>query len=967
MTVEEQKSVPVATDRVVNPWILGVIALVIYAVCLNRWVTLRGLPWIAPITGWDWHPISTFWHPAYFSPLWVVCTFPFRILPVSLQPVALNFFSAVCATVTLVLLAQSVRLLPQDRTREQRIREHGAFSLLSGRWAFVPQVLAVAMLGFQSVFWSNAVSASNEMLDLMVFAFLVYCLLRYRIAQNENWLNALALVYGAGLSNNYALIGFFPFFLAALVWIKGLGFFNIQFIARMILLGLLGMSLYLLLPLLGSIGPQAQPFGATLLDELKQQSLLLRLVPGWIPLIACLSSIAPLLCAGFHWPEIEGELSAVGNALTRITFMAMNVLFLPVCLLIFYNWHISTNPAMHEAPSAFLPFYYLAALAAAYYTGYILVVFGKRPLLRAKFNTSRTFNRIMLACLAVLFFVAPLGLAWSNLPQIRSSNNGVLQRYAAETIAALPTRTAIVISDDPIRLQLLEAGYRKAGIPNPHIMLETGSLPHKQYFAYLENRYPQLQKRMAPLDKFPPRLAPTNVVDFISQLGRDYAIYYLNPSFGYFFEQFYLRPHQLVYEMKADPPDSYLPPPPTPAEIQENQKFWSQVEQTSLKRLPAYLADDDWDADRVSVDYSVALDFWGVELQRANHLADAHAAFAEACSVNTNNLMARFNLEYNEQLQKGNRQPLANNDTMDRALSFYGSVPTIIRYNGPPDEPNVDMAFGQMLAQGGNLHQGAALFERRLQLLPNDIPAEMAVAKTLVDTGRADRALALTRLIRSQTRALPDELFWVEAVACLTRTNYAEAERILEEGNKQEPDNPVRLANTMEFYRRTGQSVLYHGHHQEGVDRLKKALPFAAKLADLLSTGKVTGGKLSLADVLLLKADIEVSLEMWDPAIQSLGRLLDIDPDNSTALMSRAAIFIKQKKYDQAKDDAATLLRSTTPRQKFLAYGAMTDIARAENDIPGEMKYMRLYLKSVPAASAQYAAMKRALDNLQGH
>src|SRR5581483_9024325 len=294
------------------------------------------------------------------------------------------------------------------------------------------------------------------------------------------------------------------------------------------------------------------------------------------------------------------------------------------------------------------------------------------------------------------------------------------------------------------------------------------------------------------LDKFPARLAPTNILDFVSQLGRDYAIYYLNPSFGLFFEQLYLRPHQLVYEMKADPPGSYLPPTATPEEIQENQKFWSQVEQTSLKSLPRYLADNDWDADRVSVDYSVALDFWGVELQRANRLPEAAAAFAEACSVNTNNLMAKFNLEYNERLQKGDRQPLAESDTMDRALSYYGSVPMIIKYNGPPDEPNVDMAFGQMLAQGGNLHQGAALFERRLELLPNDIPAEMAVAKTLVDTGRPDRALQLTHEIRSQTRALPDELFWVESVACLTRTNYEEAERILQEGDRQEPDNPVR-------------------------------------------------------------------------------------------------------------------------------------------------------------------------------
>ena len=65
-----------------------------------------------------------------------------------------------------------MRLLPHDRTREQRQREGGEFALLSLRAAFLPVLFAVLMLGLQLTFWQNAVAATGEMLDVLVFAFL---------------------------------------------------------------------------------------------------------------------------------------------------------------------------------------------------------------------------------------------------------------------------------------------------------------------------------------------------------------------------------------------------------------------------------------------------------------------------------------------------------------------------------------------------------------------------------------------------------------------------------------------------------------------------------------------------------------------------------------------------------------------------------------------------------------------------
>jgi len=240
----------------------------------------------------------------------------------------------------------------------------------------------------------------------------------------------------------------------------------------------------------------------------------------------------------------------------------------------------------------------------------------------------------------------------------------------------------------------------------------------------------------------------------------------------------------------------------------------------------------------------------------------------------------------------------------------------------------------------------------------------MAVAKTLVDTGHPDRALELTRQIRTQTNAWPDELFWVEAVAYLAKTNYAEAERSLLQGQQQQPNNPYRLANIMEFYRRTGLGVLRQGHRAEGIARLQKALGYATTFDHLMSADKSVASRFTLSDVLMMKADIEVSLEQWDAAAQTLGRIIDIDSENPNALLNRAIVLTRLKKFPAAKEDAEAL-RKAMPKEPYVGYGELAEIAKAEKDIDSAKKYLRLYLKSAPSDSPQYPIMKKELETLE--
>src|ERR1041385_317436 len=230
---------------VVLPWLLAVLALSAYLLTLNRWVSLDSMWEVAKLSGWTWQPQLT-------EPLYWLLTYPFHWLAPRSIPLALNFFSAICAALTLALLVRSVALLPHDRTDAQRQRENGAFALLSIPSAWLPALLAVIVCGFQLTFWEHATAASSEILNLLVFAYCIRCLLEFRIDNRESWLTRSALVYGLGIANNWAMIGFFPLYLATMVWIRGLAFFNVRFLTRMFLCGVLGLSLYLLLPLVQS-------------------------------------------------------------------------------------------------------------------------------------------------------------------------------------------------------------------------------------------------------------------------------------------------------------------------------------------------------------------------------------------------------------------------------------------------------------------------------------------------------------------------------------------------------------------------------------------------------------------------------------------------------------------------------------------------------------------------------------------
>jgi tetratricopeptide (TPR) repeat protein len=971
MTAEDKFNPPQRRPILLSPWLVVVGALLLYLLTLNHWVSLRALPLVAQVTGWDWHPYTLKWRPEVVAPLFIVLTAPIRLLPVAWQPAALNVFSALCAALTLGLLARSVHLLPHDRTREQRLREMGAHALLSIRAAFLPALSAMLVLAAQLTFWEHAVTATGEMLNLLVFAFIIDCLLEYRVSQNDKWLMASAFVYGLGDTNNWALLGFFPIYLFVLLWIRGFfGFFNIRFLARMVLWGLVGNLLYLLIPILGTISAShkglGSQFGYLFSNQFGVQLYGLRMIPGWLALLAGVPCLLPLLFAGIKWPSFEGEISAFGNQLTRFMFNALHVACLALALVTFFDFKYSPSVRMREQPVSFLTFYYLGALCVGYFSGYILLVFApmKLPAWERRHPLTKAVNLALVAAVWLIAFASPAVLIWQNFPHISSENHDVLQQFAGRNLDALPAKTAVLLSDDPSRLYLLQAEDERRGLRNQDIMIETESFPHREYIFYLASRYPELKSLMTTnLARLPMVLGSGNLMHFMQNVPEHYPVYYLHPSFGYFFEALYLKPRGLVYELKPYTNNMTQPPLQTEAEIQTNQAFWTKLENGPLQTLPelAKLNSDDM---AVSVEYAVALDYWGTELQKAGHLKEAQTQFAEASRLNTNNLIAAVNLQYNERLQKGDHRPIEDAvESVAKATRFYG-LDTILRNSGPPDEPNLDLELGGILAGNGNLGQAVILFQRRLQLLPDDPEAEFAMAKTYVDMRQPAKAMDLIQKLRSSPKIEPWRLSRCEAMADIASGNYPEAERVLFAAIKADPHDQSRIETLVEYYRFRGFESLRTRKPADAEHFFANALTNIDLQLKVINSSNQDS--VDLTDTLLRKAELEVLLHRYEAAISTLGDILQIQPKNYTALLNRAVSEIQLKQFQAARDDFKAMGK-LLPRQPYLVEFGLADVAAAEKNKPEEIDHLKRCVRSAPEESSEYQRATNRLAELEAH
>jgi tetratricopeptide (TPR) repeat protein len=955
------------------PWLLAAAMLLVYWLTLNHWVSLFNINSVAKISGWTWQP-------EVLGPVTYLVTLPFRWLPTPAIPLALNLFSSVCAAMALGLLARSVALLPHDRTDAQRQREESAFSMLTSGSAWLPPLLAVVVCGLQLTFWERATNWTGEMFDLLLFAAVIWLLLEYRLGEREGCLYAAAFLFATGMADDWGMVGFLPLFLLAILWLRGFGFFNLRFLGWMTLCGLAGMLFCLLLPVV-AVASQKLPY--TFWQYLK-----FNLTPSYGVFRAYFSSIAhpqqyvqelslllaylmPLLMLAIRWKSSFGDNSRVGVALASFVFHLLHAAFLAGCV-----WLVFDPPFGPRYSGFGLRFFFLIALSIGYYSGYLLLVFGKK-VLRQRARPPQWMkwvDRTVVAGVWLVAVAAVAGLAYRNTPQIRGLNGDTLQRWAALAEQKLPAAGGYLMSDDPQQLVLVQAALARDGRARDFVPLETQSLMVPAYHRYLCRMFPQRWPEVVSPSQTN-ALNPLGLFQLVAHLGQTNNFYYLQPSYGYYFERFYLEPHGLVYKMVTLPEDTLLPPVPDKNLIAENEAFWTQAAAPELAPIERAVAPPDPNAPRTwgermlarfhvarepsplavlaGVGYSRSLDFWGVQLQRAGELEPAAARFDDALKLNPDNVVAETNLRFNQTLRAGQPATVDLSKADPDQLAKYPTWNDALKANGPFDEPSFCYAVGNGFLRNETYgrplplaNQALAQFDRVRALAPDYLPARFLLGQTYLMVHLPGRALDALRdpLEHPDKFALAEtnevQLHVLAAAAYFQMTNYARATELLETEIARHPDNNNLLAAAV-------QGFMTHGQFDPALRAIDLKLKSAPDDPAWLYT----------------RGYVCIQRKDYSAAVTALTRVLTIQTNNDNALFNRAIANLDSGRLDAARADYLRL-QQTYSNAFPIAYG-LGEIAWRQHDTNEAVRNYTIYLANAATNTGEAQTVLERLRELK--
>lgn len=965
MSFEQNSVLPRRFVTAILPWLVGLGALLLYLATMNKWVTLGSVGVVAQTSGWQWIPDLG-------RPLLFVVLAPFRLLPANILPLALNLFNAGLAALVLTLLARSIAILPHDRTADQRELEDDENALFSGRFAWLPPVLAAVGLGLSITFWESATAITGDMLDLLVFAYVIRCLLEFRIDGHHPWIYRAAFLYALGMTNNWALVGLAPLFLIAILWVKGLGFFNLQFLLRLFLWGLLGLTLYLLMPFLQSQADIGQiPFWTSLKEQLRGQKATLGAIYGFFKdnyrvVVIAATSVVPLFFIALKWKSSFGDNSPTGIFITKCVFHIVHALFLGVCLLVLFSPPWSPRQILPGVP--FLAHYYLGALVVGYCAGYFLLVcspaFGSRsrlhPLLRA-------LGYLVRGATLALLLIVPLALLARNLNQISLTNARLLDASMERTAAAFPAGPLMIISDDARQLAIMRAHLAKTGRAQDALFFDT------QAGTYIDYHLAQKSSQKGWPETFTTttnrgQIRPIYLIGFLMEQLQKRSLVYLQPTFGYYLERFELNPRGLAYPLSLAPTNSFRDTPPTAANVAANEKFWSEFDRDLLPELQKALLDEDapvtprlkqflyaklhlteernFTAEALARQYARASTYWAVQMQKLGQWEAAAKHLARALALAPKSVAAEMNAEFNATHQAGKPAPAAISKSVEDRFGRYNDWNSVIGDCGPFDDPRFTFEQARVFLKGGLYRQAYNNFIRATELEPTALTPQLWLADVNIQLGQPAEALRIIGDIRARAGAFgvgstnESQLIRIEAAAKFRSGDKQGARALLENAlaNANATDE-LRLAAT--------QLYLQYGLFAEAVAQFDLAL--AKNPADVLS--QANRGYASL------------QLNRIPEACESLSRAIELDPSNNVVRMNRAIALFRAGRYDESRADYLELLANAP--DAYQVHFGLGELDLAKKDKTGALTHFESYLKFAPRHTAEYLSVSNRVVELK--
>ena len=795
------------------PWLVALVALVFYGITASPGVTLTGLPLAAKIAGWDVTP----W---VGQPLLWLLTLPLRLLPGAWVPFCLNLFSATTAAVTLGMLARSVELLPWPRL----------WSRLKGWHRRLPVLLAVAVCGLEFSFWHQATNTTGEMLEVLLPAAALWLLLEYRVRQESRWLDAAALVWGLGMAENWVMMLLLPGFVAGVIWLRGIPFFQWKFLRRMIGLGLAGFSIYALLPLANGLTPHSPwSLGKAWTASLTQTHNTFQMLyyefgraHRFLTLVVLIFYLIPTLACLVRLRETGTRFLAIGSWIQLWIYRLLRGGLLLACLWLALDPVTGLRQIVLKQLGVSLPlltFDYLNALGAAFLAGNLLLIAQV-----AVEERQRVPGKIKQVGLAVSFATVCLvllatGLVVRNAPAILRLNFHSLQRFGELAADSLPSERGVVVSGETEKLAVFQAALAHRANPKAWVAVDLRRLPLVAYRDQLERRQPvgwlTAENRH--------ELNALEMLQLLVKIAGHHRLFYLNPSFGFLFEQFYLAPVGSVYEMKLRGKDFLNIPPLSRAAMDANEKFWSMAWEKELSTLVTAPSQrqSGWEKierqlgltpapvfqDRLLAQwFSISLDSWGVTLQQQGRWGDARVRLEQALQLNPNNASAQISLACNTNFQSGRKLDLA---AVGKVASLVGDLQRlglVMNNAGPFDDPVFCYLLGCTFQRSDLWVQAVEQFERTRKLAPEAQAPEFALAELYPKLRLPDRAQPLINHLRDVAKKAPGNsaldlgLAMLEINSWLAQTNPANARSALTSLLQHHPDDAQIASRALLVY-----------------------------------------------------------------------------------------------------------------------------------------------------------------------
>ena len=763
-----------ATTRL--PWAVAAGAVVLYLATLHSWISFASLPAISHLGGW--HDL-----PQTKQPLLYLITLPLKLLPASFLPTAMNGLAAICGALTLALLARSVALLPHDRTKEQRQREQSEYSLLSIGLSWVPPLFAAAICGLQLSFWQHSTSGTGEILNLLLFAYVILCLLEYRIDHESKWLIKATAVFAISIPNNWGMIGFLPLFGVALLWTGRMRLFREGLWLKLLLIGVLGLLLYLLLPLVAMINGSGYGFSEVLMSNLgDQKSFLSNLFSNrLIVMVMACTAVLPLLLLGIRWPVSFGDTNAAASAITTVLLRLVHFLFLVACVYTAFD-HLFSPRKLVQAQQVvgvgapFITFYYLGSLSCGYFLGYLLLLFGKEDARRWQKPSAlaKTLNRGGYVGLTIAALVVAGLLASQNMGKIWGHNkNNITSVYTQWLAEKLPKENAVLMSDGDMsaQRQLIKAELVCSGRTNPPLLVDTHRLASPRYhehLAKLNAAWPPLPDEVANsirVDEF-------LILEKLHEVVDKTPIYYTHPSFGYFFEQFHSQPEKGIfrlakYEFGSESLDK---PRLSTATVSDETKLPDAITNT-FGQLAAQAGDlqeaNFQDTLIITGWLSRNLNAWGVELARGGRANEAEVFYLAANDLlkgsPNGNLTAQANLRHSLKIQNKPLDGYPFDEKLDDLLSensllSLSRIDQTLKTYGPLDEPKACLLLGKFFESQSQIRQAYHELVRATELTTTDPAPLLFVANMFVAYGMPEKTQPFIEQLLKMIQNNPFEL-----------------------------------------------------------------------------------------------------------------------------------------------------------------------------------------------------------------